>query len=115
MQVRILDHARLLGAIHLPPEARGQAVVAIRESEGHVSKLQIEIGDGRLRRRQPRRRQRSSAAMSFGQRWPWGICPPPVRPNWGCLALTHRVRYRSWMRSCRAGPLYPGTLLVRIP
>lgn len=47
MQVRVLDHKKLLAGIHLPPEARGQVVMAVRETEGHVEKFRIEIASGR--------------------------------------------------------------------
>jgi predicted acetyltransferase len=47
MQVRVLDHLQLLGGVHLPPEAAGQAVVAVRESEGTISKFRIDISGGR--------------------------------------------------------------------
>ena len=47
MQVRVLDHAKLLAAMKLSGEARGRLVVAIREVEGTVTKLAIDIADGR--------------------------------------------------------------------
>ena len=47
MQVRVLDHARLLAAMKLPAQAAGKCVVAIREVEGQVTKLSIELADGR--------------------------------------------------------------------
>jgi predicted acetyltransferase len=48
MQVRVLDHARLLEAMKLPAErAAGKVVVAIRETEGTVTKLSIEVKDGK--------------------------------------------------------------------
>jgi predicted acetyltransferase len=46
MQVRVLDHAKLLAAMKLPSEAKGRVVVAIREVEGTVTKLAIDIADG---------------------------------------------------------------------
>jgi predicted acetyltransferase len=46
MQVRILDHAKFLEALHLPADSRGSVVVAVHECEGHVSKLRIDIHDG---------------------------------------------------------------------
>ena len=47
MQVRILDHKRYLESLRLPAGARGRATVAVRESEGHVSKFAVEIEGGR--------------------------------------------------------------------
>jgi predicted acetyltransferase len=48
MQVRVLDHAKLLSAMKLPADrAAGKVVVAIHESEGTVSKLAVEIADGK--------------------------------------------------------------------
>jgi predicted acetyltransferase len=47
MQVKVLDHGRLLRAMHLPEEARGEAIVAVRETEGHVSKFRLRIEGGR--------------------------------------------------------------------
>ncbi len=47
MQVRVLDHATLLGAMKPRADARGSIVVGVREVEGNVTKLAIEIADGR--------------------------------------------------------------------
>jgi predicted acetyltransferase len=48
MQVRVLDHAKLLGAVKLPADRpAGKAVVAIAESEGTVTKLSVEVADGK--------------------------------------------------------------------
>jgi len=48
MQVRVLDHVKLLSAMKLPAEARtGKCVVAIRETEGTVTKLAVEIDIGK--------------------------------------------------------------------
>lgn len=46
MQVRVLDNKRLLEAMRLPPDVRGGVSIAVRECEGHVSKLWVEIADG---------------------------------------------------------------------
>jgi predicted acetyltransferase len=46
MQVRVLDHAKLLESMRLPPAVRGEAVVAVHETEGHVSKFRIAMCDG---------------------------------------------------------------------
>lgn len=46
MQVRILDHQRLLEAMHLPASSRGAVVVAVRETEGTVSQFRIEFDSG---------------------------------------------------------------------
>jgi hypothetical protein len=47
MQVRILDHARFLGAMRLPDQARGRVTVAVRECEGHASLLTVDVDGGR--------------------------------------------------------------------
>jgi predicted acetyltransferase len=47
MQVRVLDHARLLTGLRLPAGVRGSAVVAIAETEGSVSTLRIDVEGGR--------------------------------------------------------------------
>jgi predicted acetyltransferase len=46
MQVRVLDHARLLAAMHLPGQHKGSAVVEVREPEGFASKFRIDIEGG---------------------------------------------------------------------
>jgi len=48
MQVRILDHARLLAAMHLPQQHKGSAVVEVRETEGFASRFRIDIEGGRV-------------------------------------------------------------------
>ncbi len=48
MQLRVLDHKRLLEAMHLPVEARGKLTIAIHESEGTTSTFRAEISDGRI-------------------------------------------------------------------
>ena len=51
MQVRVLDHAKLLSGMKLPADRpAGKAVVAVRESEGSggaTSKFAVEIADGK--------------------------------------------------------------------
>lgn len=51
MQVRVLDHERLLAAMTLPANGAGagagKCVVAIREVEGDVKKIAVEVADGR--------------------------------------------------------------------
>jgi hypothetical protein len=49
MQLRVLDHRRLIESMHLPPDVRGKVAVAVHEAEGHVSRLWVEISDGRAR------------------------------------------------------------------
>jgi predicted acetyltransferase len=49
MQVRVLDHAKLLAAMRLPYDHKpGKVVVAIRETEGHTSKLSLEMSGGKI-------------------------------------------------------------------
>lgn len=47
MQVRVLNHAKLIEAMHLPTDMSGKASVAVKETEGHVSQFQIDLSDGR--------------------------------------------------------------------
>ncbi|MEA2709855.1 MAG: hypothetical protein QOF78_2456 [Phycisphaerales bacterium] len=47
MQVRVLDHEKLLAAMKLPDDRAGKCVVAIREVEGDVKKIAIELKDGK--------------------------------------------------------------------
>ncbi|HEX3355938.1 MAG TPA: GNAT family N-acetyltransferase [Tepidisphaeraceae bacterium] len=48
MQIRILDHKRLLEAMKLPAGTNGKLTLAIHECESNVSKFRIEITDGRI-------------------------------------------------------------------
>jgi hypothetical protein len=47
MQVRVLDHVRLINGLHLPAEARGRVVVAIAEYDTAVTALRIDVEGGR--------------------------------------------------------------------
>ena len=47
MQVRVLDHAKLIEAMHLSPEYRGEVVVAVHETDGSQSKFRITLSSGR--------------------------------------------------------------------
>jgi predicted acetyltransferase len=48
MQVRVLDHCRTIEAMRTLPQAvRGEAVVAIKESEGHNSRVRVTLESGR--------------------------------------------------------------------
>lgn len=47
MQVRVLDHVRFFEKLKLPARARGAVTVAIRETEGRVARLKIEMDAGR--------------------------------------------------------------------
>lgn len=48
MQLRVLDHRRFLEGMKLNARWRGSCVVAVRETEGEVSKFRIELADGRV-------------------------------------------------------------------
>jgi len=48
MQVRVLDHKRFLEAMTLPQRWTGAADVAVRETEGTVSRLRIEVERGHV-------------------------------------------------------------------
>jgi predicted acetyltransferase len=47
MQVRVLDHEKLLAAMTLPADRVGKCVVAVREVEGEVKRFSVEIAGGR--------------------------------------------------------------------
>ena len=47
MQIRVLDHKKLLEAMHFPAAARGKVSVAIRECEGTTTKLALDLDGGR--------------------------------------------------------------------
>jgi predicted acetyltransferase len=47
MQCRVLDHAKLIEAMKLPEESAGRCIVAIRETEGAISRLAVELESGR--------------------------------------------------------------------
>lgn len=48
MQCRILDHRRFLEALRLPTDVRGRVGVTVHETEGHASRLWLEMGDGHV-------------------------------------------------------------------
>lgn len=48
MQVRVLDHVKLLAAMKLESNIKGSVVVGVREVEGEMTKLAIDIVDGRV-------------------------------------------------------------------
>jgi predicted acetyltransferase len=48
MQLRVLDHKRFLEAMKLPARWAGAADVAVRETEGTVSRFRVEIDCGRV-------------------------------------------------------------------
>jgi predicted acetyltransferase len=48
MQIRVLDHKRVLESMQLSSAARGKLNVAIRECEGTTSTFRMEISDGRI-------------------------------------------------------------------
>jgi len=48
MQIRVLDHRRLLSALNLPPAVSGKATIAVRECEGDVSRFAMDVSDGRI-------------------------------------------------------------------
>ena len=49
MQVRVLDHRRFIEAMHLPGDVMGKVSVAVRETEGVVTRMWVEVSDGRAR------------------------------------------------------------------
>jgi predicted acetyltransferase len=47
MQLRVLDHRRYLESLHLPVAAKGRVSVAVGETEGDVSRFEMQIEGGR--------------------------------------------------------------------
>jgi predicted acetyltransferase len=48
MQIRVLDHKRLLESMHLPAETKGRVNVAVKECEDTISAFQMDISEGRI-------------------------------------------------------------------
>jgi predicted acetyltransferase len=48
MQIRVLDHVKLLEHLRLPAQPTGKVIVCIQESEGHESRLALDLHDGRI-------------------------------------------------------------------
>jgi predicted acetyltransferase len=48
MQIRILDHAKVLNNLHLPATPSGKVAVCVKESEGHESRFSLDLHAGRI-------------------------------------------------------------------
>ena len=48
MQIRVLDHKRVLEAMQMPAETKGKVTVAIRECEGTTSVFQMDFAESRI-------------------------------------------------------------------
>jgi predicted acetyltransferase len=48
MQIRVLDHVKLLGAMTLQSARRGSCTVAIKENEGTVTRLRLDVADRKI-------------------------------------------------------------------
>ena len=48
MQIRVLDHRRLLESLHMPDGCSGSFTVGVQECEGQLSRMKIDLADGRL-------------------------------------------------------------------
>ncbi|MCS7034283.1 MAG: GNAT family N-acetyltransferase [Phycisphaerae bacterium] len=48
MQMRVLDHRRVLEAMAMPQTIKGKCALVVRESEGHASQFTIDISEGRI-------------------------------------------------------------------
>ena len=46
MMARVLDHKKVIEAMHLPADISGKATVAIHETEDTVTKLAIRLEEG---------------------------------------------------------------------
>jgi len=47
LQVRVLDHAKFIEPMHLPHTTKGQTIIAVRETEGHISRFKLDVAGGR--------------------------------------------------------------------
>jgi predicted acetyltransferase len=48
MQIRVLDHVKLLENLRLPAHLMGKAAVCVKESEGHESRFAVDLHGGRI-------------------------------------------------------------------
>lgn len=48
MQIRILDHVRVLNALTLADTRRGACSVAIKETEGTITRVKLDLADGKI-------------------------------------------------------------------
>ena len=48
MQIRVLDHKRVLESMQMPAETKGKVTVAIRECEGTTSAFQMDFAESRI-------------------------------------------------------------------
>jgi hypothetical protein len=46
MQIRVLDHKRFVEAMKLPEDVRGRVGVTVHETEGHASRLWVDVDRG---------------------------------------------------------------------
>jgi predicted acetyltransferase len=46
MQIRVLDHRRLLESIRWPEDMKGKATISIKEAEGSITPLAIDVANG---------------------------------------------------------------------
>ncbi len=49
MQIRVLDHVKVVEALTLPSARRGKCTVAIKETEGTITRLTLDLSDGKMR------------------------------------------------------------------
>jgi len=47
MQIRVIDHKRLIEAMHFPNETRAKFTISVRECEGSTSRFTMDVSDGR--------------------------------------------------------------------
>jgi len=88
MQLRVLDHKRLLEAMHLPPDRRGRAAVAVQECDGETSQFAVDISDGR-------------AIVTSTSDAPQFVCPDRVWAAVVCGELLGTRAAELGMASCR--------------
>lgn len=48
MQIRVLDHVSLLSALTLPSARKGSCSIAIKETEGAITRLKLDLSGGKL-------------------------------------------------------------------
>ena len=48
MQIRVLDHKRLLESLQLPVRRSGSFTLGVQECEGELTRIKIDMADGRI-------------------------------------------------------------------
>ena len=90
LQLRALDHKRMIEKMHLPSDRRGQAVVAVHETEGGNSKFGIALDEGRA---SVTASDESAAFVCSDRVWAAIVCgelPATRAVQWGLASAEHQ-------------------------